>query len=297
MISISRAQLQERWEQIPESLQDEVFSDAHDETITELVGRYNLTEAQHKKLSYICLTVFLGFLDIKDVFDAIQKSFSFDAKIAMELYEALKSRIFTHAQADITENYKRWTLGVVSDENIAPLFTSEKVTLKKEYAPGTVNLSLKDIPVPQTNIRATAANPFSQVSQPAPMPQGMSSSVRPSPFLKPQQQIPTENQKQQPVEQSKPISHEEGPMILHKKEDINPIAQSTSDKGYKQMSFGSFSGSFKTPFSERQPQISQAQVEIPNAVSPSDTKQVPFSVKKYEEKSAQEQAKVVHYKE
>jgi len=296
MISISRAQLQERWEQIPEFLQDEVFSDAHDEVVSELVGRYILTEAQHKKLSYICLVVFLGFLDVKDVFDTIQKEFSVDAKIAMELYEALKSRVFAHAEVKITENYKRWTLGVIPKENIAPLFTSEKITLKKEYAPGTVNLSLKDIPVPQTNTRASV--PLSQIPQPTQTFQGTSSTLRPSPFIKSQQQMPTESQKQQPITQNQPISSEVGPLILHKKEDINPIAQSAGGKEYKQMSFGNFTGSFKaTPFSERQPQVSQAHIEIPNTVNTESTKQVPFSVKKYEEKSAQEQAKVVHYKE
>ncbi len=89
-----------------------------------------------------------------------------------------------------------------------------------------------------------------------------------------------------------------GPIVLHKKEEVTSIGQAATNKGYKPMSFGSFMGSFKTP-QNKEVNISRAEVEMPMPNNTSTTpQQVPFSVKKYDSTNPQpqgESAKVVHY--
>ncbi len=125
----------------------------------------------------------------------------------------------------------------------------------------------------------------------------------------PSAQVPVQNVGEQKISQAMfAVPHTapstDGPMVLHKKEEISSVGQSTAGKAYRQMSFGSFMGAFKSP-QNKETNISRAEIEMPTVNQSSgglaSSQQVPFSVKKYDSPSpasqSGEQVKVVHYSE
>ena len=171
---------------------------------------------------------------------------------------------------------------ITNQHNSAPNpINSNKTSTQAPLAP-----SISMPPSVATHIPSTAPIQGFQANQSQPMqnqPLQTSQTVSPNMFA---------------VSSSAPI-HPDGPLVLHKKEEIASVGQSAVTKGYKPMSFGSFMGSFKTP-QNKEVNISRAEVEMP---TPSNTstapQQVPFSVKKYDSSSpapqSGEQVKVVHY--
>jgi len=333
MISVSRTQLQERLEQISEPLRDEIFSDANDEVVLGLVAQYSFSEQQHKKLSYLCLLVFLGFLRIKDLFEAIQEQFGIDAKTALAIHEVLKQNVFTREQTEIEANYKRFEFGVVSGQDISQIKTQEQIILKKDIPQGAVDLSTarniehtawntqnaakintneKEEKIIDPSMRSNGSAPISINDIPLTQkPIINKQPLAPTPEASAQHNTIVSQQASLTAEQSsllKQTSQQnkqntpDGPVVLHKKEEISSVGQLNAVKGYKQMSFGSFMGSFKTP-QDQQARVSHAEVEIPGVprAQEAQSQQVPFSVKKYDSAPVQpssqkeEVAKVVHY--
>ena len=318
---ISKAKLEERLDQVSDILRDDVFSDENDTEIDLIIRNLNLTEEQHIKVSRSCLYVFLGFLRIKDLFEELVQEVKLDSKTALVVFQALDQKIFSNHRAQIEANYKNFQTGAnVAQEDIEPLKTQEQVLLRKETSPETVDLSLKDIPIETQNSKlktqnnnkqqtnTNTLNLGQQFSGAAPVSMGGGIAVADSKIPK---QPPETNTKPPLVaNHSSPPASDGGPVIIHKVEEAQSVGQLNAVKGYKQMSFGSFMGSFSTPQSKTA-NISRAEVEIPGATKPqsaapqqqntqpqSTAQQVPFSVKKYEDQNmlkAEEQAKVVHY--
>lgn len=159
-----------------------------------------------------------------------------------------------------------------SQMRVTPVSSQNQIIAPSKVIPAS-------LPSQNTNTSATKAGPTSILNS-------GQQTVSPSMFAIPNTQ-----------------STAEGPMVLHKKEEVSSVGQSTAGRTYRQMSFGSFMGAFKTP-QNKETNISRAEIEIPNMTqsnnnSPSaPSQQVPFSVKKYETSSfpqQKEQAKVVHY--
>ncbi len=91
-------------------------------------------------------------------------------------------------------------------------------------------------------------------------------------------------------------SFPEGPVILHKKEESQSIAQSQTIKNFAPSSFGGFFGSDMKSFGTAKPQnfVSSAKIEMPSQIKPisnQPVQKVPVVVKKYEE----EPVKTVHF--
>lgn len=324
-MNISKTDIHERWESLPEALRDAVFSDENDSIIYELVEKYKFSENQERGIGRICFFVFLGFLRIKDVFEELVQNVKLDSKTALEVYQELEQKVFGPYKDHIEKNYRAFQENF--QQEVAFPKTQKQVVLKSPIAEEVVNLKTENKISSVENAPAMAQN----TEEPTPAPldalgkkinvtiQADASDLNEKNTIEKNQfATPTPAQEKAETTISKPESQnamsENAPFILHKHEEVAPVARTQAQHGYRQMSFGSFMGAFKAP-QTRQQQVSQAQVEIPSIPvsapnSPSSasaaqknisTQQVPFSIKKYEvPKQTQtttqgEAARVVHY--
>jgi DNA polymerase III alpha subunit (gram-positive type) len=332
MEKFSKAQKEERFDELPEALREAIFADESDEVVYSLTEKYQLTDSQQKKIARICLYVFLGFTRIKDVFEELAQEAQLDSKIALAVYQELEQKVFGPYKTQIEENYRAFQ---EKPHDVEFPKTQEQIVLKNPIEEGAVNLKYPTKEGMNENIVSTQKQSTQTPNGSIPVSldilgdKGLGVSEKQitqtetrNPFVNPtiaQQKNETKPDPQGTRSPSifnhqPPTSSENAPFILHKREEAIPIAQSQAQKGYKQMSFGSFMGSFKTAQS-KEPEISRAQVEIPGipvsapqqqevmspALQKNTSAQVPFSVKKYETPPQTEVlthgevAKVVHY--
>lgn len=196
------------------------------------------------------------------------------------------------------------------DRSKSEIISPKPTPQTTQDSPHLVNLSNTSpaplsVPVPPpaslgTYVQKNTSNPVSQVGVAPALPQNQSvvSSVKMNQSQKTEPQ--TVSPSMFAIPGTSPSS--DGPVVLHKKEEVSSVGQSTAGKAYRQMSFGSFMGAFKSP-QNKEANISRAEIEMPTANQAVNTgapsQQVPFSVKKYDvtppTPQQGEQAKVVHY--
>ncbi|MCL5011876.1 MAG: hypothetical protein M1320_00420 [Patescibacteria group bacterium] len=321
-MNVSKTDLEKRLNEIPDILRDAVFADENDEVIYSIIEKFHLSNVQERRLARTCLLVFLGFLRIKDLFEELVQDVKLDSKTALAVFQELDQKVFANHRAEIENNYRNFQTGSrITPEEVEPIKTQEQVLLRKENSPETVDLSLKDIPVENNaNVANTYTNnakggqPIIQSSGPAPIPVGTGTVIiNKIPEQPKNTGIPPLSTNHSPL-----TTPQSGPVIIHKVEEAQSVGQINAVKGYKQMSFGSFMGSFGTPQSKAS-NVSRAEVEIPSfqqsnssitnntppaphtnqQQSSTQPTQVPFLVKKYDSvppsPQPNEQAKVVHY--
>ncbi len=321
-MNIDRNKILIRRDVIPDILREEIYGIQNDQILDNLQTKFQLSEDVRFLIEGKMQYVFLGFLRIKDLFEELVQDVKLDSKTALAVFQELDQKVFANHRAEIENNYRNFQTGSrITPEEVEPIKTQEQVLLRKENSPETVDLSLKDIPVEHNaNVANTYTNnakggqPIIQSSGPAPIPVGTGTVIINKISEQPKNTgIPPLSTNHSPL-----TTPQSGPVIIHKVEEAQSVGQINAVKGYKQMSFGSFMGSFGTPQSKAS-NVSRAEVEIPSfqqsnssitnntppapqtnqQQSSTPPTQVPFSVKKYDSvppsPQPNEQAKVVHY--
>ncbi len=320
--------INERWEKAPDTIREALFSPVTEDVLYSFREKNVLTKQQYRKLQRLCLFVFLGFVQSKELFDSLQSEVGIDAKTALDIYQQIDHDIFAPVRADI-ESFRR-AMQEIPRPELDEVQLEEKLVITDPLAHVDESLNLKKEEEQQQSIFVSPRNIASTetisttdaaplvlhqdvpLPSPAPMPtESISIDAVPLP------PIATEQTHTPPSPQQ-----EEMPFILHAENEASPIARQAPQQTYRPMSYGSFMGSFKTAFSQqRQASASRARVEMPlqpfpqrdasssilrqeppvSPQSPSSpatpSQQIPVTVKKYgpSDSVVEEKAKVVNY--
>jgi hypothetical protein len=301
-MTIPQEQLHSRWDELPEELQDEIMSEANDEMLDNLTQSLGLPLAQHKKVAYVCLLVFSGFMRIKDVYEELCSSVGLDARSALQIYQALDQNMFSRRHAAIEANYQHFQQAQSSAPAEADIVEgpalSEQVVIKDSKAADVVDLKAMKKPAPEPEkahplLQGDAPLIINFSAEPQQPPQapaapsspfeaqhpfnpsisyGVPAAFEQAPAGAPQRpplvvaRKPFSPAPAAPFPQPAPEQPAAHPFMLHQQQETAPVAQAS--QAYKSVSIGSFMGSFKGGFSKpAQQQASRASIEMPIADS------------------------------
>jgi hypothetical protein len=287
MLVVTSEQIGERWDLIPDIIKDAAFSPLTDDSLEGIKSLYHLSDSKYDDLRYLCAIVFLGFLNVENLYKEIKDRLQIDPRLALEIYHELDKKIFESIRKEIEDNYIRFKIGAGRENQVeqAKPVTSQ-VVLRE--GPSIINLK-PEVPAEaqSTKLKIEGVTTAEKPKESAPVSLG---SIQ-----------PTANNLEskisvRPAEEKKPEDKTipEGPFILHKIEGAQSVAGAQSNTPYKQASFGGYFGSMKSAGMQKpQDSISTARVEMPfgpKAKEDGGQKVVPVVVKRYE----QEPVKTVH---
>lgn len=317
MIQIPQEQLEQRWDDAPDEIRDAIFSDSNGEELEKIGKIYLLTREQEKGIAYVCLVAFLGFISTKDVFEELRGLLDGNTKSSYDIYSILDQRIFSPLRPVVQQFYESHKKESATPTDIIEQNLEEKVDLKKvrpaedfvnlrpqtpadsSVAPRPVTIQAEAGPMQAATIEK------SQLFSPHTLRESWIRTPSPGEQLKIKYPVPDQTGKpnvhdEQSRQAGDEPSKDEGPVILHKKEESVPIAQIDRFKEYKNPGAGGFLGAFGNVFLKKQQeqQAPRASVEIPGAgfndkgsvPKGQEKSDVPITVKKFGDGQ-----KTVHY--
>jgi hypothetical protein len=275
MYVVSPQQVLQRWDEISQVLRDAVCDPVDIDALDALAQSMHLNEDRRRMLGRLVRGTLLGFMHVEDFYKETKDTLSLDARLALELYQEIDKKIFAPVRRDIEENFLRHKLGVVESSQVSsPVPIIGQVVLRSQE-PGTVDLKRDTITIP-------GAAPIRVVEE-----------RKPTPPVSPP--APAVSKPAEPLDQ--------GPVILHRHETFQSVSETKPETRFKQMSFGGFSGAFKSVGPRKEDVVSRVTVEIPTAPgapsstikptppsSPQAGQNIPVGIKQFGE-----QPKTVHY--
>lgn len=298
MIEVPIKKIQERWSELPEVLQDAIYSYKNDELLDVIAQENKLTADQRFDIGLLFQYVLYGFVQQKELFQEIKNALAIESSIALSVYHAITGRLLEGINKEIESNYKRWLTRQPSD--LEKLTIAQEVNLK-----GAQSVNLKKEDAFAVAQRADAPVVINAI-QPKTIPvHGGELSAR-NEQKEYSQQDKTSwrarepgNPKDAPQRESMQIP--DGPMIIHQKDEVQSTTQSRPQGGYKQMSYGSYKGSLRVPFAPK-PSANpffKAQIQVAHTQNTTQPEEkIPLTVKEFgTQKKEEEKATVVNYTE
>jgi len=191
MLNISKQQALQRWEVLPDSLREALFSDYNADTLWRICGEQHLPEERISKVAALLGDVILGFAHFDDLAKDISLEINISQELANSIVKEIDRKILLPIKADIERNYKP-----LAPEPLMPQRRPEAISEIKK-------------PVP------SAPQPASTPSKP-PVPP-----IRPS--VSPQPPVP-------PKPPMPPLGGE-GPLVIHKETEFKPLSDNKKSLG------------------------------------------------------------------
>lgn len=209
---IPRKNIIDRFESLPESLKDAIFSASTSKEVERIGQLDHLDEDKIAKLALLTGRVLLGFLDIDDVAGAIRDYLELPPELAGSLARELRRKIFSFYESDIIKVYSPFGTGEVRvGDKIFKEKEAVPFKITTEEARGAAPISIAPPTKPETRMEAPKIIPPSKLTD-------GKSFAAPSPLpVKPGQAIPS------PV--SAPMPAPSTPFMLHTEEKISSITE------------------------------------------------------------------------
>jgi hypothetical protein len=191
MISISKQQISDRWDTLPDELLDALVSEANSDFIWKVAGDEHVPEQKIKMVAMTASRVLMGFLHPEDVAEQLQESIGIDKKTASDIQTALIQRIFTPLRPQIDAAY-----APLSKFEIGPQIIQENIPSApiKASIPATPKPSTPATPAPKIISETFSAAPAVGTSPLA----SNKNTAAPAPAAKPQAKPDTDWSKQTP---------------------------------------------------------------------------------------------------
>jgi hypothetical protein len=170
MITITKQQALMRWDTLPDSLREALYSEPNSDFIWSTCRGENVPEQKIYDVARIAGYVLLGFLHPEDVGQELMGAIAIDAKTAKDIQDALIDRIFSPLRADIDKAY-------------APLSKSEVVSVATATAPKIIQdvSFVPPKPAPLPNVGWSKMSPSAIAS--VPMPAAPRAAAEPAPMI------------------------------------------------------------------------------------------------------------------
>jgi len=264
---VPQENLLERWSGIPVSLREVMVSDLVIETLDAIEKEQHLNESRSRVLRQFVRGVFLGFIHLQDLYKEIANELGIDNRIALDIYQQLEQKIFAPLRREIDANYLQHKLGGIKESDVEQLQPTQERVVLKNPSPETLDLKgVASSPV-QAPIRILGAEKDGK--------DALSSYAPPAPTSSLNMEEKKELPETKPASISMP-SENQGPVVIHQKEEAQSISQAQPMGGYKHMSFGGFFGTKQQPNSfEKQP--TRATIETPTDFGTAEFSALPES--------------------
>lgn len=232
MIKISKQQILQRWDTLPDTLKEALFSQYNADTLWRICEAQHLSEDKTSQIAMISGDVIFGFLGPEDLADEIKNSVGLNQEIANNIAMEIDRKIFAPIRLDLEKVYAPATEG----EMIIPPSAEEILDLRK----------IEPAAMPEAAAIAEAPKIIGVEEKPSfAEPAAETREKMPIAGLTPESQL---------VSPSALFGGGEvEPMIIHKEMEIKPLSE-----GKK--SLGGLFGFFKKK--EGTPESVRAQVEI-----------------------------------
>jgi hypothetical protein len=103
---LSKQQVFERWDLLPENLREELVSDVNSKFIWQTCEAEHISDEKIYTISRIAGSVLMGFLHPEDMANEVRDELGIDIRIATSIASAINQRIFTPLRADIDKVYE-----------------------------------------------------------------------------------------------------------------------------------------------------------------------------------------------
>lgn len=273
MLQISKQQALQRYDVLPKSLREELFSAENAETIRFLSYENQINEEQIGELAKIAGNVVFGFLNVNDVAKELKESLGIDDAKAQIIFRGLNQKIFSRLKEEIAKIFAPPAPSIAksTEETFAEAMPSapraNATASPSPLPPHPVNKSFKEFLMPD----------FSKTAEPTAKP-----ATDPIPKIREAEPIVDLQSFQIKKESAKAKTTPEpeiplaAPFILHKTDQITPGAPATETP------------KIKPGLSIKTPSFSQPAAEKPTAPKP-------VSVKIEMPNSHEPASRVVHY--
>ena len=172
MITISEQQALERWDSLPASLREALYSENNSDFIWQLSKGENIPDEKIYDVSMVAGYVLMGLLHPEDVAQELIERLEIDKKTATDIQDSLNRRIFTPLRSDIDTMFQ--PLSKIETRPTSPMIIKDVIAQPKPLSISTNTPtfqssngtpSLKSTAIPNNNIvpPTTQANRLSDI--------------------------------------------------------------------------------------------------------------------------------------
>ena len=213
LIELTREQIKERFDSLPENLQKAYLSPGISEEVWRISQLNHLSREKTAMLAKIVGRVFLGFIDMDDMAAAIRDNIGLPPELAGSLAREIKRKIFAFYEADILRVYAP-AEELTEDEREA-----EREIVPREKPATPIKITPREEQEEPKIIPPARITDKSPVPTPAPLPKQIS----PAPSLvTPREPAPSAG-----------ALTPAAPFILHKEEKVAPLAEKRSIREFE----------------------------------------------------------------
>jgi hypothetical protein len=105
MVSISKKQIADRWDTLPDELLDALVSEENSDYVWELAAEQHISEEDTRTVAMIVSRVLMGFIRPEDVAQELRNSLTLDQRAAALMQDLLTQRIFAPLRQSINRVY------------------------------------------------------------------------------------------------------------------------------------------------------------------------------------------------
>jgi len=136
MLKISKQQVMDRWDTLPENLKEAIFDEHNADIVWEFCKRKHISDEKIKPIAGVAGDVLMGFLhpDKDEVSQEIQASSGIPKEIALEIAEELIKKIFNPLKTALEEIYAP----AINEKELnekTKLIDSVNISVKKSITP------------------------------------------------------------------------------------------------------------------------------------------------------------------
>ena len=245
MLKISRQQLINRRDSLPDNLREALFSEYNSETLWKICEGQHLSEDKIYIIATLAGDVILGFLHPEDLASEIKKDLNLVPELANLIASEIDRKIFTSIRSEIEKAY-------------SPISEGERE--ERETKPTTDNLQLTTDNQQEMRDKAEPISMPIEIRKPEPPIKiiGFEEEKKEIQLMDsalPYREVPAENTQFQKEKETAAINEE--PMIIHEETELKPLSE--SKKPLKSLSglFGFLSGSTKFTTSKKNEKIEE----------------------------------------
>jgi hypothetical protein len=215
MFNISKQQALQRWEVLPDSLREALFSEYNADALWKICQDQHLPEDRIKKVALLLGDVILGFEHFDDLAKDIVLETGINQQIANSIVQEIDRKILPPIKVDVKKNYKPAVPESLATRPVvvgirpagSSSFTKASEDKAKQFSPLDILKEAPLMPKPKVEIPISASMPIIPPPPPLPAVASAKEGVVPAP------------------------SSAEGPLIIHKETEFKPLSENKKSLG------------------------------------------------------------------
>ena len=217
MLKIPPEIVMERWDSLPQSLRDAIFSEENGEFVWNLGSEIGLSEEQIPVFATLIGDVLRGFMDYSALKKYLSSDLALSEESAASVFEKINDHIFKPMEEDIKNSYSPY----IENQASSSTNTDNAAVVS---APTPISQPVSE---PVAPISQPVSEPVAPVSQPQPTPEPVVEKVEPpetiTPYFAGSSEYPA------PIDMDNPPAA--APFVVEEQETIRPVIETDPGAG------------------------------------------------------------------